>query len=54
MLAVAALHEHGVPVEAHIYPHGGHGTGLATGTTAGEWSGHLLRWLDEQGIGAGA
>lgn len=54
MLAVVALHEHVVPVEAHIYPHGGHGTGLATSTTAGEWRGHLLHWLDEQDIGAGA
>lgn len=52
LLAVAALHEHGVPVEAHVYPHGPHGMGLAAGTTAGEWSRHLLRWLDEQGIGA--
>lgn len=52
LTAVAALRRHGVPAELHVYPHGGHGLGLATdepGTR--EWTTPLLRWLADQGIG---
>lgn len=52
LTAVAALRRHRVPAELHVYPHGRHGLGLATdepGTR--EWTGPLLRWLADQGIG---
>lgn len=52
LAALAALRRHEVPAELHVYPHGRHGLGLATGEPgAGEWTGPLLRWLTEQGIG---
>lgn len=48
----AALGEHGVPYELHVYPTGRHGLGLAPGSgTVEEWTAAALRWLHEQGIG---
>ncbi len=41
-----ALKKNGVDVEVHIYPAGGHGFGLATGTHQGEWFDSLLKWLN--------
>ncbi len=40
-----ALREHGIEVEMHIYPSGGHGFGLATGQHQGQWFDALLQWL---------
>lgn len=48
----AALGDHGVPYELHVYPSGRHGLGLAPGSgTVEEWTTAALRWLGEQGIG---
>lgn len=40
------LHEHGVPVEMHLFPKGGHGFGLgreSDGTN--QWPGLFVRWV---------
>ncbi|OON67432.1 alpha/beta hydrolase [Hymenobacter sp. CRA2] len=44
----ACLH-HGVPVEMHLYPKGGHGFGLNNKTTKDDWMGRLQNWLDANG-----
>ncbi|GAB2957669.1 hypothetical protein GCM10027048_25370 [Hymenobacter coalescens] len=44
----ACLH-HGVPVEMHLYPQGGHGFGLHNKTTKDDWMGRLQNWLDAGG-----
>ncbi len=49
----AALQRHGVPLELHIYPKGGHGIGLGGndaqgGTDLHPWTRECIRWLQEQ------
>lgn len=51
LLYAAALREHGIPHELHIYQHGKHGTGLIG--TEHPWFGDLLFWLRAQGFVAG-
>lgn len=36
---------HGVPVEMHLYPGGGHGFGLVNKTTPDRWLERLVNWL---------
>jgi acetyl esterase/lipase len=46
-LLAAALADHAVPHEVHVYPHGRHGLGLAVGEGAAEgWSAACAVWLD--------
>ncbi len=46
----ATMREAGVPVELHIFPHGRHGLGLATGDPhVGQWTELLLNWLRKMG-----
>lgn len=45
-LYAAALHEHGVPCELHLYQQGDHGTGLIG--TNHPWMNDLLFWLKGQ------
>ncbi len=45
-LYAAALHQHGVPHELHLYQHGDHGTGLIG--TQHPWFADLLFWLKAQ------
>ncbi|MEZ5385274.1 MAG: alpha/beta hydrolase [Prosthecobacter sp.] len=47
-LYAAALHQHGVPHELHLYQHGDHGTGLIG--TQHPWFADLLFWLKAQGF----
>jgi acetyl esterase/lipase len=43
---MAACKEKGVPVEAHIYPKGGHGYGLRSKEPGlRDWPNHLVSWL---------
>ena len=50
---MGALSAKGVNYEAHIYPHGRHGLGLATDDPAvGQWGRHMSRWLIDRGFGA--
>ena len=43
----AALRQHGIPHEVHVFPKGAHGLGLATGNpSVGQWGGLLLNWLE--------
>ena len=51
LLYAAALREHGIPHELHIYQHGKHGTGLIG--TEHPWFGDLLFWLRAHGFVAG-
>jgi acetyl esterase/lipase len=51
LLYAAALREHGIPHELHIYQHGKHGTGLIG--TGHPWFGDLLFWLRAHGFVAG-
>lgn len=46
-----ALKAHGVSFELHVFPHGGHGYGLAPGRTDGleRWPDLLATWLKGQG-----
>ncbi len=45
-----ALEQHSIPFELHIYEHGGHGAGLATGHPAmGSWTERCADWLHRQG-----
>ncbi len=48
LLFAAALHQHGVPHELHIYQHGDHGTGLIGAEHP--WLDDLLFWLRAQGF----
>lgn len=45
----AALAEHTVPHELHVYPQGRHGLGLATGEPSGAWTAACERWM--RGLG---
>jgi acetyl esterase/lipase len=46
-LLASALADAAVPHEVHVYPHGRHGIGLATGEGAAEaWSAACAAWLD--------
>lgn len=36
---------HGIPVEMHLYPRGGHGFGMYNITTPDDWMGRLKNWL---------
>ena len=46
-----ALREAGIPAEVHLFHHGGHGAGLATGIPdEEEWPGMFRRWLAERGF----
>ena len=40
---------HGVPVEMHLYPKGGHGFGLNNKTTKDLWTDRFRNWLDANG-----
>ncbi|WP_347157054.1 alpha/beta hydrolase [Pontibacter chitinilyticus] len=40
-----ALLENKIPVEMHLYEHGGHGFGLNNSTTTDEWFERCLNWL---------
>ena len=44
----ACLH-HGVPAEMHLYPRGGHGSGLKNVTTKDDWTVSLRNWLEANG-----
>ena len=48
----AALRAHGVPFALHVYPHGGHGMGLGSGTwnpaARHPWTAACAQWLQEQ------
>jgi acetyl esterase/lipase len=47
----AALKKVGVPVEMHLYSHGGHGFGLRrTESPITEWPQLVERWLETIGI----
>ncbi len=37
--------EHGVPVEMHLYPAGGHGFGLKNATTVDDWTERIVNWM---------
>jgi hypothetical protein len=42
------LKAHGIPVDAHIFAHGKHGSGLATGEPEeGAWPTMFGQWLTE-------
>jgi endo-1,4-beta-xylanase len=47
-----ALFEAGVPVELHIYSHGGHGGGINPrgGIPFGSWSDRFLDWARDLGV----
>jgi acetyl esterase/lipase len=47
-LYAAALHQHGIPHELHLYQHGDHGTGLIG--TRHPWFADLLFWLKARGF----
>jgi acetyl esterase/lipase len=50
-----ALLKAGVPAEAHLYPHGGHGYGLGRGDVElSQWPAQLENWLRFQGLMAAA
>ena len=40
-----ALKEKGIPVMSHIFPQGGHGCGLAAGTSAQGWIDEMIRYM---------
>lgn len=44
-----ALVDKKVPVEIHMYQHGGHGFGLINKTTKEKWMDHCLNWMDANG-----
>ena len=51
VLFVSALRQKNVPVDAHLFPHGEHGAGLAQGIPGEEdWPEMYHRWLDAQGF----
>jgi len=46
-----ALRQHAVPFEAHVFPHGRHGLGLAVDDpVVGQWRGLCVGWLKQQGF----
>lgn len=45
-----SLIKHGVPVELHMFPNGGHGIGIASGMHSGQWTSLLFNWLNEMKI----
>ncbi|HEY4379675.1 MAG TPA: alpha/beta hydrolase [Acidobacteriaceae bacterium] len=48
-----ALVKGGVPVEMHIFQHGGHGSGLApTNPQLQPWTDMLIKWMRERGYAA--
>ena len=48
---LAALNQAGVPVEAHFYQVGPHGTGLSPGDPQlGQWPMLMIRWLQAEGF----
>ena len=48
---LAALNQAGVPVEAHFYQVGPHGTGLSPGDPQlGQWPELMIRWLQAEGF----
>jgi acetyl esterase/lipase len=51
----SALVKAGVPVEMHLFQHGGHGAGLATGNSQlSVWPDLLAKWMRERGYMASA
>ncbi len=51
----SALVKAGVPVEMHLFQHGGHGAGLATGNPQlSDWPDLLAKWMRERGYMAAA
>jgi dipeptidyl aminopeptidase/acylaminoacyl peptidase len=51
VLFYAALKKNGVPAEMHIYEHGRHGVGLATGDPVlSTWPQRLEDWLKGRGL----
>lgn len=48
----SALFEAGIPVELHIYGHGGHGNGIKPrgGIPFGAWPQRLLEWMADLGL----
>ncbi|MBR5519459.1 MAG: alpha/beta hydrolase [Clostridia bacterium] len=47
LMYAAALYEHNVPCEMHVYPDGPHGLGLAPNSPyVARWSEDLIRWLN--------
>ena len=44
-----ACRRHGVPVEMHLFPQGGHGFGLENKTTKDDWTERLREWLEANG-----
>lgn len=52
LLFRAALHERGIPVETHLFTHGGHGFGLrrAAGKPASVWPELYLSWAQSMGL----
>lgn len=52
LLLAAALRRQGVPFDLHVYTHGTHGLGLATGEPhTSEWTGACASWLKMNGYG---
>ena len=48
----AALADHGVLFELHVYPEGRHGLGLAAeNPPVSQWAADCCRWLLEKGYG---
>ena len=56
LLLRAALKARGVPVETHLFTHGGHGFGLrnVTGKPAAAWPDLFLAWARTQGLEPGS
>jgi acetyl esterase/lipase len=51
VLFVTALHQKNIPVDAHLFPHGEHGAGLAQGIPEEEeWPQMYRRWLRTEGF----
>ncbi|HMB58855.1 MAG TPA: alpha/beta hydrolase [Xanthomonadales bacterium] len=48
----AALHSRGIPVETHLFAHGGHGFGLrqAQGKPVGQWPDLFMSWSQSMGL----
>jgi len=55
LLYAARLRELGVPVEMHIYPHGGHGVGINKDDSLanrhnGDWIARFVEWIKYNGL----